>query len=152
MSGLDTRLSTLIWHRGRMQLMDGVVFADRDSVKCEVTIRHDSTFLQSPHGVPGWIGIEYMAQTAAALAGVQAQFSDDDAPLGYLLGTRKLECAKAWFEVGDHLIASAREEFVDDNGLGAYACELQCNGQVVSNCRLSVFRPPAGTAAKPLHQ
>ncbi|GJM11033.1 MAG: 3-hydroxylacyl-ACP dehydratase [Lysobacteraceae bacterium] len=152
MSGLDTRLSTLIWHRGPMQLMDRVVVADRDSVSCEVTITNESTFLQSPFGVPAWVGIEYMAQTAAALAGVQAQLSDDDAPLGYLLGTRKLECLMAWFQVGDHLIASAREEFVDDNGLGAYACELACNGQVVSNCRLSVFRPPAGTAAQPLHQ
>ena len=152
MSELDTGLSTLIWHRGRMQLMDRVVFADQDSVRCEVTIKHDSTFLQSPKGVPAWVGIEYMAQTAAALAGVQAQLSDGNAPLGYLLGTRKLECDKAWFELGDHLIASAREEFVDDNGLGAYACELECNGKVVSRCRLSVFRPPDGTAAQPLHQ
>ena len=64
------QLDELIPHRPPMVLLDAVESFDPDalSLTARVTITPESLFCE-PEGVPNWVAIEYMAQTAAALVG-----------------------------------------------------------------------------------
>jgi predicted hotdog family 3-hydroxylacyl-ACP dehydratase len=72
-----------------------------------------------------WFSIEYMAQTAAALAGAFDKASDDGAQgrPGFLLGTRRLELGIAEFVSGVHYFVKAVREYVDGDS-AAFACEI----------------------------
>ncbi len=62
----------LIPHSEPMILIDELVEATSDHASAKVTIREDSMFSNAAGGVPAWIGIEYMAQTVSAFAGMEA--------------------------------------------------------------------------------
>jgi ApeP dehydratase len=70
-----------------MILLDEVIGDDNYSLTAEVTITRDSVFLRSD-GVPGHVGVEYMAQACGAFAGVHALDSGQPVRIGLLLGTR----------------------------------------------------------------
>ncbi|MEL7448023.1 MAG: 3-hydroxydecanoyl-ACP dehydratase, partial [Pseudomonadota bacterium] len=96
-----------------------------------------------PNGVPSWVGIEYMAQTVAVLAGSQASDEGDGAPLGYLLGTRRYTCETPWFTDGTVLRVRCEEQLFDGNGLGVYACHIEDSnaaGTPIASARLTVYR------------
>ena len=65
-------IAQLIPHRPPMLLLDRIIEADFEHVIVETVIREGSTFYQSGCGVPALVGIEYMAQAAATLGGLQA--------------------------------------------------------------------------------
>ena len=138
---MTTEWAKLVRHEGRMRLLDRVVASGDCTLSAEVKITPDATFYTDPEGVPAWIGIEYLAQAVAALAGVQGQKKGEaEPPLGYLLGTRNYRCKVPWFTPGMRLLAIATEELQDDNGLGSYDCRLMSEDEELAHCRLTVFR------------
>ena len=60
----------LVPHRPPMLLLDRVLAYDGECVTCETVLRPDSPFADQGH-VPAVVGIEYMAQTIAAGAGLR---------------------------------------------------------------------------------
>ena len=62
----------LVPHRPPMLLLDRVLSYDGECVVCETVLEHDSPFVEQGH-VPALVGIEYMAQTIAAGAGLSAR-------------------------------------------------------------------------------
>lgn len=125
-----------------MLLLDRCISAGSGIAEAEVVIGPESTFYAGDRGVPAWIGIEYMAQTIGLLAGEDARSQGDEAPTGYLLGTRRMQSSLAWFPEGARLRVTATELYVDDNGLGAYDCAVFHEDQRVCSCRLTVYRRP----------
>ena len=63
----DIVLEEVMHHRRPMLLLDRVAEFSPLVLRAEVTITSDSEFFSAPHGVPAWIGVEYMAQAIAAL-------------------------------------------------------------------------------------
>jgi predicted hotdog family 3-hydroxylacyl-ACP dehydratase len=125
MNTLDIR--TLIPHTGRAVLLDQVVAAESDALTAEVTVRHDSLYLED--GVVGaWVGLEYMAQAAAALAGSQARAEGGGVRQGVLLGTRKYECDRPSFPLGSVLRVSARRAAPRDAALSLFECRIEGEG------------------------
>ncbi len=135
-------LHKLVSHRGGMLLLNRVVAASRTHAECEITVTTESSFFQTPNGVPASVGIEYMAQAIAVLGGVQARLDGAPIPVGYLLGTRKYHCAVPWFEDGMVIRACCEEDVFSGNGLGAYHCSLSM-GKVLAETRLTVYQKPA---------
>lgn len=127
-------------HQGTMRLLDRLVACDADSIVAEVRVPFDGLFLD-PDGMPAWVGIEYMAQTVAAWAGVQARARGEAPRVGFLLGTRRYECTRGHFARGRVLRIEARCEIMGDNGLGAFACRILDDGEEVAAAHLSVFEP-----------
>ena len=70
MNTLDIR--ALLPHSGRSVLLDRVVAREPDALTAEVTVRQDSLYLEDGT-VGAWVGLEYMAQAAAALAGLDSR-------------------------------------------------------------------------------
>jgi len=123
-----------------MLLLDSLLGYETGRATSRICISPDSSFFIPGKGVPAYIAIEYLAQTIAAISGMEALEAGTATPIGYLLGTRKFQCNVAWFEDGCELQAEATEDYLDGQGMGAYLGKVTGNG-VEASCRLTVFRP-----------
>lgn len=137
---LDIR--SLLPHSGRMVLLDRLLFADAEELRAEVTIRIDSLFCQ-PHGVPAWVGVEYMAQAIAAYAGYSAKQRGEGVKIGFLLGTRRYEAGCAEFAIGSVLQVQVQKLLQADNGIGSFECHIRASTsmQQLASATITVFQP-----------
>ncbi|MDB5772034.1 MAG: beta-ketoacyl-ACP synthase [Burkholderia sp.] len=131
---------SLVPHAGQMMLLDRVLSADENNLCAEVVIRSDSMFCGAD-GVGAWVGIEYMAQAIAAHAGYTARLRGEPVKIGFLLGSRRYECARPAFPIGSVLRVSIRCVLLGDNGLGAFACRIDGDHGVAASGTVSVFQP-----------
>lgn len=86
-----------------MILIDSVEAQGPTLTRSVVRIGEDTMFYEAPHGVPAYFGIEYIAQTVAAHAGLQARRQGEPVRVGFLLGTREYKCVETWFRLGSRL-------------------------------------------------
>lgn len=128
----------LLPHDPPMVLLNRVVSYEESTLLAEVDIREDSMF-HSEGGVPGWAGIEYMAQAVAAHAGFQARLEGKSPSIGYLLGTRSYRCLLPVFPTGATLKIHIESLFVE-MGLGAFACRIDVD-QNVATATINVYQP-----------
>jgi predicted hotdog family 3-hydroxylacyl-ACP dehydratase len=137
-------LHELIPHREPMLLLSSVCELGDNFSTAEIIISESSSFFAPGKGVPSWIGIEYMGQTAALIAGYQLQQGTVTPHLGLLLGTRKYEAFAAWFKEGDVLLVSCKEIAVVGQELATFQCDIRNknNGVLYATAKLSVFRKP----------
>ena len=120
-----------------MILIDEVVSYDDNALIAAVTITEASLFL-TRDGVPGHVGIEYMAQACGAYAGVHARDSGDPVRIGLLLGTRDYRVQVPWFRRGDRLLIAIRMVFRDEP-VAAFACTITIEGKIVAEAQLKVY-------------
>lgn len=139
----DIRLETLLPHRAPMILIDRVLAYDVQAKRAdvEVTIGPGQVFFDGT-GVPAHVAIEYMAQAAAALVGLNDLASGTEPRPGLLLGTRKLELNLDHFADGETYRITAHCEF-EDAEAAAFACAIaDAAGKTVATATLSAYRPP----------
>ena len=129
----------LVPHSGKMSLLTSIVDYGEDWLQAEVLISPDSMFADD-HGVPAWIGLEYMAQTVAAYAGLQERLNGGIPKIGFLLGSRKYICNADHFSTGQTLLLKVRPEMQIENGLDVFNCELKGQG-VAASANVNVFQP-----------
>lgn len=134
-------IDQVLVHRGTMRLVERVLDWDGDTIVVEVNVPFDSPF-HVEGGVPAHVGIEYMAQAVAAWAGCTARLRNQPPSLGFLLGTRRYECALARFDSGWTLQVEARCEVVDASGLGVFSCRILKDGEDLARANVSVYQPP----------
>ncbi len=137
-------MAELLPHEAPMVLLDRVLSFDESSLVAQVRIRPDSMFCTDV-GVPGWIGIEYMAQAVAAHAGMKALQRGKAPVIGYLLGTRAYRGEIGTFPVGTRLTVHVE---VTLRGTVARRIRLPdrdgSNDSVGYHQRLSAIRRPIG--------
>ncbi len=131
----------LVPHSPPMILIDEIVDAGEDYIVSRVTITESSMLLNDSGEVPAWVGIEYMAQTISAYAGLEAKQAGEPVKLGFLLGTRRYETSQEIFPKGMILDIKAQSEYRDVEGLNSFNCTLSVAGEVVATARLNVFQP-----------
>lgn len=137
-------MEQLLPHAGRMRLIEHVLGDADEALTAELTITSEDLFFdaQGPgSGVGGWVGIEYMAQTVAAWAGLQARRGGGAPKIGFLLGSRHYQTSRSTFAHGERLVISARREFAADNGMSQFDCRIKIEGVEVAHARLTVFGP-----------
>jgi len=136
----NIRVDEVVPHRGAMLLLERLLAHDEESIAVEAVVREDNAFADA-EGVPIWVGIEYMAQTIAAWAGCRARQLNEPVKLGFLLGTRRFECAGGHFQFGQRLRVEARREFSADNGMGMFACRILVGAVEVATANVLVYEP-----------
>jgi len=126
-------------HRPPMLLIGSVLAADAE--RCVTLTRVDpGAWYADPDGaMPGWFGLELMAQTIAAHAGSRSQ---GEPAFGYLLGTRRYTCLAASFPAGALLEVEAVARDADPSGVRAFDCELRRDGAPLAHAMLLVYTPP----------
>ncbi len=134
-------ISELLPHTAPMILLDRVLHVGPETLQSEVTIRSNAPFCDGER-VGGWVGIEYMAQTVAALAGWTAQQRNLSVRIGFLVGTRQYTSHTPWFRVGDVLRIQVKREIENDNGVSAVHCQITSpDGELHAEAMLTVFQP-----------
>jgi predicted hotdog family 3-hydroxylacyl-ACP dehydratase len=128
-------------HRPPMLLLDRIVEAAELHIVCEAILQVDSPFCDGA-AVPGWVGIEYMAQTIGVLAGWRSLTKGLPVKVGFLVGTRHYQSHVPQFRVGDVLRITANEEASIDGGLVAMRCMLHdAADTLLAEASLLVFQP-----------
>ncbi|NVK56210.1 MAG: 3-hydroxydecanoyl-ACP dehydratase [Alteromonadaceae bacterium] len=141
----DSRLYDLIPHRPPMLLINKVLDVDERSSSSLVRIDESSSFFEKEHGVPAWIGLEYMGQTAALIAGHQLQQGLVSPHLGFLLGTRAYKAECSYFTKGEYTVRCEEKAVVGD-GLATFDCFIENYNETsqtikcLATASLSVFR------------
>jgi predicted hotdog family 3-hydroxylacyl-ACP dehydratase len=131
----------LVPHRPPLLLIDAV--REVDAERCTTWTRVDpQAWYADPSGdMPGWFGLELMAQTIAAYSGNRQKAEGVAPKFGYLLGTRQYTCEVASFPAGALLEVEAKVHYADALGLSAFECELRRDGVPLARAILKVFEP-----------
>ena len=146
----DPDLVALLPHEPPMVLIDRVLSFDEQHFETEVVIDADTPFAEAD-GVPGWVGIEYMAQTVAAKAGAQAREQGLPPTVGFLLGTRSYRSDISRFPLGSRLRVVVEPLFIEGS-LAAVSCHIflsptdpdaaETGGTEVAAAIINTFQPP----------
>ena len=133
------KVEDLIPHRPPMILIDSIESVDLESATAV------ARFAAREQWRGNWFSLEYMAQTAAALAGAFDKAADESAVgrPGFLLGTRKLELGIEEFVPGEEYIVKAVREYADGDS-AAFSCEIRKAVDDGKTCTamLTAYRPP----------
>lgn len=143
-SRFDPKLFDLLPHRPPMLLINKVVDIDNKHAEAIVMIDKDTAFFKPEHGVPSWIGLEYMGQTAALIAGYQLQQGLIEAHLGFLLGTRRYQVTQDYFTPNKKLHIFCQEQAVVGDNLATFSCRIRYaqSQNDIAQASLSVLRKP----------
>lgn len=138
-------ITAVIAHDAPMILIDDLVEVGREHVHCRVTIHESGIFFnQQLRTVPGYVGIEFMAQALAAWAGFHARERGERPPIGFLLGGRRYQSECSSFDEGMQLDIYAKQ-IMKSEQMAAFSCTIQCHGIVQAKCELNVYEPPPET-------
>ncbi len=91
-----------------MRLLARVLDHDATSTRCGLDPADSDLFLDAAGHVPVWVGLEYMAQCAAAHGGLRARASGEPVRPGLFLGSRRLVFRCEGFLPGSRLEVTAR--------------------------------------------
>lgn len=133
------RFEDYVPHSHPMALLDVIDYCDDESLQASVVIRSDAPFAEA-EGVPSYVGIEYMAQSIGAFAGVCARQQQQPIKIGFLVGSRRYNCNCSYFPIGATLKVSVKREIEGENGLSVFECQIS-GDNISANANLNVFQP-----------
>lgn len=124
-----------------MCLLERIVAVSDDSLSAEITPNADDIFALDD-GIPGWVGLEWLAQATAAWAGWHGARRGEPPAPGFLIGTRRFDVMRDRFAFGETLRVTVSLEFRADNGLGHFHGEIGSHdGTRLAHGSLTVFQP-----------
>jgi predicted hotdog family 3-hydroxylacyl-ACP dehydratase len=138
--GVSYRVEDLVPHRGPMSLLDSIDGYGEDWLRASLTLHPASTFA-GPSGVPGWVGIEYMAQASAAFGGIEQVQRGEKPSIGLLIGSRYYRCMADIIPFATPLQVLARVAIRDSEDFAAYDCALNAGERRLAECTLKAYRP-----------
>jgi len=145
-----------------MRLLDRALRIDAHRAVAEVDIRADSPFLvdvgtisgeadaDEALGVPCWVALEYLGQTAA-LIGMASGGGDEAAQMdGFLLGSRRLELCAEPFRIGETLTVTCTACGEVGASLATFEGQVHdAQGRLRADGVLSVVRVPRSADESP---
>lgn len=139
MTGLIHSIEALLPHRRPMILLDEVIDCDDATLTAVVSIGPSSLFLEGD-GVPGHVGIEYMAQACGAFAGAEALRRGEAVRIGFLLGTRRYIMHAPRFGLGERLTVLVTLGYRDES-MATFDGRIDIAGKLAAEARLTVYQP-----------
>jgi 3-oxoacyl-[acyl-carrier-protein] synthase I len=134
-------MSEVLPHQGRMLLLDELIDVGPEHVVCAVAIERDTMFCDGVNGVPSWVGIEYMAQTAATYSGVEEARAGVRPTIGLLLGSRRYKPEVPYFAIGSRLHVHAELILRDETDLVAFSCRIVEGERLLAQADVKAYRP-----------
>jgi predicted hotdog family 3-hydroxylacyl-ACP dehydratase len=143
-------LERYIPHKGRMALLSRVLQYDfeEESLVSEVDIRETDLFFDAEReGVPSWIGIEYMAQSIAALSGIRRRMKLGEEPqIGFIMSVRDFTTRVAMFAPRQTLRVEVRKIF-HEGDVASFACNIGENGAAQVHAIINTVEADGGPHA-----
>jgi predicted hotdog family 3-hydroxylacyl-ACP dehydratase len=142
-------LAELLPHAAPMRLLERALAHDGERTVCEALPAASALFREPGGAVPSWLGIEYMAQCAAAHGGLLARTRGEGPRAGLFVGSRRLVFRCRAFPPDAPLRVSAKLAAARGDTL-AFDCAVEdpAGGPPLVEGRLNVLllRIPAGPA------
>lgn len=130
-------------HASPMVLLERVLEVGEEYAQCAVTISPDGVlapFLDAQGALPGWYGIELMAQAIGVWSGWHGRQAAQPPRLGMLLGGRAIHCELPVFPAGSELRVSV-QQLLKDEKLASFECEISIDNVRVAQGRLNTYQP-----------
>lgn len=128
-------LSDYLPHKESMLLLDRLVEYDIDAsiLVSEVDAHEDDLFYRAEMGgIPAWTGFEYMAQSIAALSGVNARTRLGAEPkIGFIMSIRGFKTDIPAYPAGKTLSIRVSQLFREDSVV-AFDCAISMDGHTVT--------------------
>jgi predicted hotdog family 3-hydroxylacyl-ACP dehydratase len=134
-------IASVLPHVGPMLLLDELHDHGPEHVTCGVTIRAETMFCDGIHGVPAWVGLEYMAQACCAFSGIEDVLAGGKPGIALLLGSRSYKSETEWFPLGAVLHIRADLQLRDDSDFVAFACTIREADRVLARGDVKAYRP-----------
>jgi predicted hotdog family 3-hydroxylacyl-ACP dehydratase len=143
-TNIDAEILKLIPHRPPMLLIERLLSVAERSSSASLVINSEAHFYQPGLGVPAWVGLEYMGQTAALIAGYQQRQGLAEPHLGFLLGCRSYSTTVGFFNPDQKLIVFAEQAALVGESLATFNCTISdaATSDELAHALLSVFRQP----------
>jgi len=130
----------LIPHSDDMVLLDKIESYAEHRLQASLTITGDSLFAED-EGVPAWVGLEYMGQAIAALAGITARNRGEPVRVGFLVSTRRYEPEVSHFSCGSQLTITVEVVTFNTTGLRVFECSIYDEAYCLVKANLNVYMP-----------
>ncbi len=142
-SRFDAKILEYLPHRPPMLLVNNIIEVSNTHAVARVLVDQEAPFF-TEQGVPASIGIEYMGQTAALIAGYQLEQGTTEPHLGFLLGTRAYATRLEYFPADSILHVECREKALVGDSLATFECIIAFaeEDEPIAKASLSVFRKP----------
>ncbi|WP_329911335.1 hotdog family protein [Serratia quinivorans] len=130
-------------HASPMVLLEQVLEVGGEHARCAVMVNSDGVlapFLDAQGALPGWYGIELMAQAIGVWSGWHACQSAQSPQLGMLLGGRAIHCELPAFPAGSKLLVSV-QQLLKDEKLASFECEISIDNVRIAQGRLNTYQP-----------
>ena len=129
-------------HRSNALLLESMLEADDARATASLVVRPDTAFSAPDGCLPGWIGIEVMAEAVAGWAGCRSlRQAGRAAEIGLLLGVREYRATLESFPVGLRLVVEVVCSSMDSDGRGVFDCRILSGGTCVAAAILTVYQP-----------
>lgn len=137
----EITIAELLPHQAPMLLLDRLLDYQGARVRCETRVgaRHE-LLLDEQGKLPAWVGLELMAQTIAAWAGMRGRERGAPVRIGMLLGSRQYQSQVPSFEAGERLVIEA-ECLLEDGGMASFECRILRGDLPCAEARLSTYLP-----------
>jgi len=133
-------IETILPHSGSIILLQRVVSHSDEMTECEASADSSCVLADSNGFVPGYVSLEYMAQTIGAHAGLVAKARGEEVRVGFVLGSRRLNLNISQFPQGKILIR-VKKLWMDEK-MGMFDCEiLSEEAGVLAQGALNVYQP-----------
>lgn len=125
-----------------MILIDEIVGCEPARVCAGVAVRSGAPFFQEGCGIAAHIAIEWMAQTCAALIGIESLEAGRPVGLGLLLGTRNFKATVPWFRVAERFIVTGCIAYRDQQ-MAVFDCTVvrDPGAEEVAAAQLTTYQP-----------
>ncbi len=134
-------LDDLIVHRPPMRLLDRAISVSEHEAVAEFTVRRDNPLVSPGRGLPGYAGLELMAQTIALIDGTKCHRDGRPAKIGFLLGCRRYTVDCDEFVVGIRLIITVQMVFCGGD-MYSFDCRIDDgDGRKLAAANLNVYAP-----------
>ncbi len=141
MSGFDVSLDELVPHRAPMRFLDSMIAVSDTEAVAETMVRADNPLFVAGVGLPGYAGLEMMAQAIAAIDGMKRKVSGLPPKIGFLLGCRRYNVSCSDFAEGARLRIEAKMVFTNGEMFN-FECRIEDEtGSELAQASMNVYAP-----------
>ncbi|HEX3675568.1 MAG TPA: hypothetical protein VHU87_14955 [Rhizomicrobium sp.] len=132
---------TLVPHRAPMLFLDRIIAISDTEVTAETVCGPQNPLHVAGRGLPGYVGLEMMAQAVAAVDGQKRTEAGSTPKIGFLLGCRRYSVACESFADGTVLRINAKMVF-SDGEMFSFECRIDGeDGKELARANMNVYAP-----------
>ena len=146
MNSFEVSLDELVPHRAPMRFLDRMIFVSDTEAVAETVVRADNPLFVAGTGLPGYAGLEMMAQAIAAIDGMKRKAGGLPPKIGFLLGCRRYSVSRSDFAEGMRLRIVAKMVFTNGEMFN-FECRIEDGaGEEIAHASMNVYAPADPTA------